>query len=211
MGMTSSEQPVSQQETEPLLPRSATISFLDLRSEGDQRAPQRLQRCLALPDASIIISVFLLQFLISFAKQIIEVPTIAVLEKAICVRYFNSHDVALTVIDESMCSGNTTVQNHLSHLIGWKFFFDNLPGLFTAVYFGSLSDRFGRRPILSLFCVGTLCSYAWIVAVCYAYTIFPPELIWASSFFIILGAGGQRVCKAIQFTIIADTFGQPRR
>ena len=209
--MTSSARPDSRDEREPLLQSSETSPSLSPRTENAQGFQYRINTFIASQDARTVSSVFLLQLLVSFAKQVIEVPTVAILEGAICTRYYRSHNISQSPFNQSMCSNIPQVQDQLSHLTGWKFFFDNLPGLLTAIYFGELSDRFGRRPILSLFCVGTLCSYAWIVAVCYANAMFPPQLIWASSVFILVGAGGQRVCKAMQFTIMADTFEQPRR
>ena len=209
--MTSSARPDSRDEREPSLQILKTTSSSSSRSENIPGFQDRINIFTSSKEARTVFCVFLLQFLISFPKHVIEVPTIAILERAICFRYYRSQNVSGISIDESMCRSNPVVQNQLSHLTGWKFFFDNLPGLLTAIYFGELSDRFGRRPILSLFCIGTLCSYAWIVAICYANAIFDPQLIWASSVFILLGAGGQRVCKAMQFTIIADTFEQPRR
>ena len=178
--------------------------------KGIHAIQDRLMNTLALQNISLVLCVYLLQFLISFAKHVVEVPAIRLFEVAICTRYYASQGVLHEHISESMCK-IPVVQDELSVLTGWKFFFDNLPGLLTAIYFGKLSDKWGRRPILSLFCIGTICSYAWIVAICYANAKLPPRLIWASSAFILLGAGGQRVCKAMQFTIIADNFEQPHR
>ena len=197
-------------ETAPFFPEPEDSASGTSRSKGVHAIQNRLRNTLALQNINLVLCVYLLQFFISFAKHVVEVPAIRLFEFAICNRYYVSQGVLHEHISESMCK-IPVVQDELSIVTGWKFFFDNLPGLLTAIYFGKLSDKWGRRPILSLFCIGTICSYAWILAVCYANTKLPPRLIWASSAFILLGAGGQRVCKAMQFTIIADNFEQPHR
>ena len=169
--------------------------------------PECISKLLCSRSGRTILCVFLLQFLVSFAKHIVEVPAISLFETAICKRYARAQGQPWR---PEKCKV-PAVQNELSRLTGWKFFFDNLPGLLAAIYFGSLSDKWGRKPILILFCVGTMLSYAWIVVVCVYNDAFPPRLVWASSAFILFGSGGQRVFKAMQFTIIADTFRQPRR
>ena len=94
-------------------------------------------------------------------------------------------------MDESLCK-IPAIQRDLAWLVGLKFTFDALPGLFTALYYGSIADRFGRRLVLALCCAGTLCSLLWILLICYADTGLPVKLVWASSIFLCLG-GSQRV------------------
>ena len=142
----------------------------------------------------------------------VEVPLIRLFEQAICNRYFALHenvisDVAipnLGNIDESRCKIQA-VQDQVAELLGLKFTFDALPGLITALYYGSVADRFGRRLVLALCCTGTACSLLWILFVCYANNLdIPVNLVWASSVFLLLG-GSQRVAKGMNFTIVADT------
>lgn len=155
----------------------------------------------------ILISTFCLQFLTYFAKHMVEVPMIKLFEQAICNRYYSSHGeknlLAGPNVDERFCK-TRAIQDELAGLMGLKFTFDALPALLTALYYGSIADRFGRRLVLALCCTGTLCSLLWILFVCYADAALPVKLVWASSIFLCLG-GGQRVAKGMNFTIIADT------
>jgi len=142
-------------------------------------------------ETKIIICVLCLQFLISFAKHIIEVPTIRLFEIAICNRYYrNSQALEPSIfkgkhIDERKCK-IPQIQNDLAYLVGWRFSFDALPGLLTALIYGRLADRIGRRIVLFLSCVGLLCSLIWIVVVCYANEVLPVKLVWASGIFVLI-------------------------
>ena len=165
-----------------------------------------------LLDNPILICTFLLQFLTYFAKHMVEVPMIKLFERAICNRYYAPHSNKifenvvsnLGNIDESYCK-IPAVQDEVAGLFGLKFTFDALPGLITALYYGSIADRFGRRLVLALCCIGTACSLLWILFVCYADSLnIPVKFVWASSLFLLLG-GSQRVAKGMNFTIIADT------
>ncbi len=80
----------------------------------------------------------------------------------------------------------------------------------SAIYYGGLADRLGRRLVLILFCIGTLLSLVWIVLVCYLNKVLPTQLVWISSIFLLVG-GGQRVAKSMLFTIIADSVDQSSR
>ena len=183
-------------EDEPLL-RSTSPSA---SSSDAEQSRGRWRRHLPLqglagnglqPEYKTFICVLCLQFLISFAKHIIEVPTIRLLEIAICNRYYRSHQpihqVAFSArqIDERQCK-IPPVQNELAFLVGWRFAFDALPGVLTALIYGRLADRIGRRTILALACLGLLTSYLWIVLVCYANEVLPVKLVWASSAFVFI-------------------------
>ena len=128
----------------------------------------------------IISCVFCLQFLINFSRYIVEVPLIRLFEIAICDRYFQAE-----AIDERSCK-IARIQNDLAIVVGWRFFFDALPILLTAVLYGRLADTHGRRVVLFLSCLGLVCSLTWIVVVCYANRVLPIKLVWASSAFILV-------------------------
>ena len=171
-------------ENEPLL-RASLQSGRD-RDTGSCR--QWWPDVLALPLSAhdpqnktrIISCVFCLQFLINFSRYIVEVPLIRLFEIAICDRYFQAE-----AIDERSCK-ITPIQNDLAIVVGWRFFFDALPILLTAVLYGRLADTHGRRVVLFLSCLGLVCSLIWIVIVCYANRVLPIKLVWASSAFILV-------------------------
>lgn len=207
-------------EEEPLLrptsPSSPSVDTRESRSYWRRLLPLQNTNSTGLGrEAKIVICVLCVQFLVSFAKHIIEVPTIRLFEIAICNRYYRSQQsidqIAFSAanIDERRCK-IPQIQNELAFLTGWRFAFDAVPSLLTALIYGRLADRIGRRAILSLACFGLLSSLVWVVVVCYANQVLPVKLVWASSVFIFVG-GGQRVVKSIVFVILADILQQPQR
>lgn len=151
----------------------------------------------------ILLCTFCLQFFFYLAKHMVEVPTIKLVEQAICNRYYAQQESpSHTDVRERYCK-IPAIQDELAAITGLKFTFDALPGLVTALYYGSIADRFGRRLVLALCCFGTLCSYLWILFVCIANLNLPVRLVWASSIFLCIG-GSQRVAKSMNFTVVAD-------
>ena len=74
----------------------------------------------------------------------VEVPTIKLFEQAICNRYYaeqSIHRPAALDIGEGSCK-IPAIQDELAILTGLKFTFDALPGLLTALYYGSIADRY---------------------------------------------------------------------
>ena len=156
----------------------------------------------------ILLATFCVQFLNYFAKHMVEVPMIKLFEQAICNRYYalqgqgGGGGNSSGEIDEQYCK-IPAVQNELAAITGLKFTFDALPALLTALYYGSIADRLGRRIVLALCAVGTMLSYLWILFICYARMNLPVKLVWVSSLFLCIG-GSQRVAKSMNFTVLAD-------
>lgn len=97
-----------------------------------------------LVENPILICTFCLQFCTYFAKHMVEVPTIKLFEQAICNRYYSNHSIHLRNtpdIHEGLCK-IPAIQKELATLTGLKFTFDALPGLLTALYYGSIADRY---------------------------------------------------------------------
>lgn len=172
-------------ECEPLL-RSPVLSVSGHSAKSSRTCWPRF---LTLPAATdnvsqqqsrIIICVFCLQFLINFSKNVVEVPLIRLFEIAICNRYFQTDAIA-----ENLCKA-PRIQNDLAIIVGWRSFFDALPGLLSAIIYGHLADKHGRRLVLFLSCLGLLCSLVWIVFVCYTDQLLPIQLVWASSAFVLV-------------------------
>ena len=219
-------------EHEPLLRASLQPS----RDHDPDTKPSRKcwPHALALPvpahdqfqnKTRIISCVFCLHFLINFSRYIVEVPLIRLFEIAICDRYFHAE-----AIDEKSCK-LPRIQNDLAIVVGWRFCFDALPILLTAIFYGRLADKHGRRLVLFLSCLGLVCSLVWIVVVCYANQVLPIKLVWVSSAFLLVVSpsdrlsmillrhelticvqgGGQRIAKSMVFVILADILEQPER
>lgn len=127
--MTSSEAT----ERQPLLPKSLTPSLDSKSSEASdlkqwiKSKKAVLNKFISNRNTIIISCVFALQFLSSFAKHVIEVPVIRLLEIAICNQYYRGRIVDAQDISEKLCKV-APVQGKLSVLVGWKFSFDALPG-----------------------------------------------------------------------------------
>ena len=103
-----------------------------------------------------LICTFALQFCTYLAKHMVEVPTIKLFEQAICNRYYSTQQQATPNIDEGLCK-LPIIQNELATLTGLKFTFDALPGLLTALYYGSIADRYAfhvqnEDPVLTWAC-----------------------------------------------------------
>ena len=80
----------------------------------------------------------------------VEVPTIKLFEQAICNRYYSNHSTdpvhlrSTPDVHEGLCK-IPAIQKELATLTGLKFTFDALPGLLTALYYGSIADRYVFR------------------------------------------------------------------
>lgn len=190
-------------EREPLIPHS-------IAQRSPLRKPTSLNALinakLFLVNNPILSCTFLLQFSFYLAKHMVEVPTVRLFEEAVCNQYYSRHQVSnastLSGVGEEHCK-LAAVQQELATITGLKFTFDALPGLLTAMYYGSIADRLGRRFVLALCSAGTLCSYVWLLFVCKSNLGLPVRLVWVSSIFLFVG-GSQRVAKSMNFTVVAD-------
>ncbi|KAL8690226.1 MAG: hypothetical protein Q9218_004277 [Villophora microphyllina] len=194
------------EEREPLLRGHDTEPAASQHPQSTwSRSIKGLRDTWANPSTPVLLCTCLLQFLISFAKHVVEVPIIRLFELAACHRYYTHHAGVIghgQRIENQLCKV-PAVQNELSTLTGWKFGFDAIPGLLLAIYYGSIARKYGRKPVLLLFSTGMLLSLGWIVLICWLDGRVPVRLIWLSSLFIVIG-GGQRVAKAMLFTIVSD-------
>jgi MFS family permease len=68
-------------------------------------------------------------------------------------------------IDEGWCK-TPIIQRHLGTVMGWNMGLQAIPVLTTAIWYGSLADKFGRKPILFAAVAGEFASWAWILLVC---------------------------------------------
>lgn len=139
--------PSSDEERQPLLPPT------DAKSPSHDTIWQWPVRTILAVKISllgnpILICTFCLQFCTYFAKHMVEVPTIKLFEQAICNQYYSDQSIHLRIatsdIDEGLCKV-PAIQNELAALTGLKFTFDALPGLLTALYYGSIADRYGAH------------------------------------------------------------------
>jgi len=75
--------------------------------------------------ASGVIFAFFLTSSLNVSNQLLEVSTVRLIERAICIRDFDGMSFEDT--DESICKTGS-VQNSLAFTIGWLKAFDAMPG-----------------------------------------------------------------------------------
>ena len=85
-------------------------------------------------------------------------------EDIACRRHFGRGD-PLSGPDEESCK-DPAVQDMVNELFGWQLFFDGIPGLVMAMYYGAMADEKGRKPVLMLSLVGQALGAAWILLIC---------------------------------------------
>ncbi|KAF3811975.1 Efflux pump ustT [Colletotrichum gloeosporioides] len=101
---------------------------------------------------------------------------------------------------EEMCK-DPAVQDVVAELFGWQTFFDGIPGLILAMWFGVLADKQGRRRVFFLSVVGQVLGACWVLFI--SWLELPLKLVWLSSFFLVIG-GGSTVTGAVAMMIITD-------
>ncbi|CRL22149.1 Siderophore transporter, RhtX/FptX family [Penicillium camemberti] len=152
--------------------------------------------------------IFCLVILLELEESVQRVPTIRLLENAICQRLHRSTDPT-SPIDEKMCKGNP-VQVQLAYYRGLLSFFDSLPLILFGSVIGNIADCYGRRITFALAVFGTLCSMGWIYMTCSLWDILPVEVVWLSSLFRLIG-GGPAIAIAICLTMVSDLSEESNR
>ena len=67
-----------------------------------------------------------LYLLFRFAQFLLEVPTVRMIEYAVCHQRLNG--VALFGLDEAACKASN-IQEEVARIVGWKLSFDAIPGM----------------------------------------------------------------------------------
>lgn len=127
--------------------------------------------------------------LVFLSIQILEVPFVRLFEQAIRNRYYRA------VSDNAGHSRdigegrykNLTVQDRLTTVASWKFFFDAVPGtmklrirklvsllklpegVLTAVLYGTLADRYSPQFVISLSIIALALASLWNMGICSSY------------------------------------------
>ncbi|OAA64742.1 Major facilitator superfamily domain, general substrate transporter [Niveomyces insectorum RCEF 264] len=135
--------------------------------------------------------------LFEMASALQSIPLNQVVEDIIC------RNIAGTGLPLGDCGENTKVQAELAFLRGWQLTLDLLPGLLTAVPYGYIADKHGRKTMLVLSVVGTMLTQLIYLTVCWRSDVLPIRMTWLSSAAMFLG-GGPVVLNGIIFSILAD-------
>ncbi|KAG0645285.1 MFS efflux pump [Hyphodiscus hymeniophilus] len=134
-------------------------------------------------------------------------PWMRIQEDIVCRAYYkrtfphefeNPHDP----IPEDRCKV-ADVQGKLAKLRGWDQTFSCLPSIITAVPYGVMADKYGRKIVMFLSLLGIIMSLVWQVNIAYFSQYIPIEWYWAGNVFLFIG-GGSAVVKSMCFTILAD-------
>ncbi|CAK7224204.1 hypothetical protein SEUCBS140593_005492 [Sporothrix eucalyptigena] len=134
--------------------------------------------------------------LFEIANLFQELPTLQLLEEIIC-RDITGED------SDVICGGNQDVQAELAYLRGWQLTLALIPGIITAVPYGVVIDRLGRKVGLYLSVTGILLTQLFSLVVVWFPNVFPVRAIWAASLFTLIG-GGPVILDGIIFAMLAD-------
>ncbi|KAI8238806.1 MFS efflux pump atnC [Colletotrichum sp. SAR 10_98] len=128
-------------------------------------------------------------------------PQTRLFEDIVCRQHYKVDDnIPGSGPSEEMCK-DPAVQDVVAELFGWQTFFDGIPGLILAMWFGVLADKQGRRRVFFLSVVGQVLGACWVLFI--SWLELPLRLVWLSSFFLVVG-GGSTVTGAVAMMIITD-------
>ena len=104
----------------------------------------------------------------AFSLMLLEVPTVRLVEMAICDRHYDSTALQSdrSRDDEELRCKITSVQNRLASLMGFKSAFVAIPGFLTAYYYSTVAEKHGYWLVLCLATLGEMISCCWIMIVC---------------------------------------------
>lgn len=102
-------------------------------------------------------------FLLELSVALSVPPTNAVEESIICrnlhpdvvLEPANNNTAKINLSENPICK-EEDVQSYLAMLQGWQATSDCIPSILMTVPFGMLSDKWGRRPVLTLAMLGTM-------------------------------------------------------
>ncbi|KAJ0103929.1 tp synthase f0 [Diaporthe amygdali] len=187
---TEDEAPHTVSEDTPLLPGGDAGS--PVTDDEDPRSKYKWP---------VIIGSFSIIFMIELAVGISTPAWNALLEKGLCAEAYPEISQFLTAGDENPLCKDPAVQGKLALYRGWSYTFECLPTIVLALPLGSLSDRWGRKPIAILALVGVALSMLWYEVMFY----FPlPMWTFILSFVFQFIGGGAPVGLSMLYTMLAD-------
>ncbi|KAL6802983.1 hypothetical protein GGI42DRAFT_17220 [Trichoderma sp. SZMC 28013] len=181
-------------ESSPLL-QGSPQSTTPVDSAGDAHAGRRHR-------TRFYMWIYLLVFLDCFSGFLLDVPLIQLLERTVCWREAGPDSLLLMDNSPPFCK-SPAVQREVAIINGFKGSFDSLAGLLTALIYGSLADKKGRKPIVILSFAGLYLHLLWILFVCYNRNIMPTRLVWTASVFLMIG-GGHKVFMSMLYTMLSE-------
>lgn len=176
-------------EQTPLLPGDATPAAID---DEDPRSKYKWR---------VVIGAFSVLFMVELAVGISTPAWNALLERGLCAEAYPEIAQYLTAGDENPLCKDAAVQEKLALYRGWAYTLDCLPTILFALPYGSLSDRWGRKPIAILAIIGLALEMIWYEVVFYL-----PLPMWTYALGFVFGfiGGGAAVGMSMIYTMLAD-------
>lgn len=135
-------------------------------------------------------------FLLSFHFQL--GPLLTVLTRNVCHR---EHPELEPGSPECFLYGE--VRSELVLFTRWNYALNNVPGILTALPYGFLADRYGRKRGLYLSLVGVALAQLFSIIISFWPDVFHYRLALISPFFMFIG-GGSVVFSALLFAMLSD-------
>ena len=162
----------------------------------------------------VVLIIILSFFLVSIGDYMNRAPWMRIQEDIVCRQYYrntfpNEFENPFHPIPEDQCKV-PDVQARLAMLRGWDQTFSCIPSILTAVPYGIIADKYGRKIVLVLCLFGLTLAVAWTELVGYFSNFFAIEWLWAGNAFLFIG-GGSSVARSTYFTILADVASEERR
>ena len=119
--------------------------------------------------ARVTILIALLIVAVDLPSVMFGASLVRILESIYCEQYYTAHDPTKIGLNgkvaEDLCKIEE-VQSQLSSLRGWTGFWSHLPGLFLAVPFGMLADKYGRKWLFVMNILSMQGRSTWQYIVC---------------------------------------------
>lgn len=108
-----------------------------------------------------VVFILLMLFVDGFGYFVAQAPTTQLFENIACHHYYQT----ATITEPLLCKV-PEVQKEIASVFGWQAFFDGIPSLILALWYGALADRYGRRGVLFLSLLGQTLGQAWVLLIC---------------------------------------------
>ncbi|KAK6086077.1 major facilitator superfamily transporter [Seiridium cupressi] len=152
---------------------------------------------------AVLTTAFLTLF--AFADILKYVSTIRLIELGVCREHYLETDPGLVggngMIPEHLCK-SPAIQQSLAHLRGYLSALEAIVGLLLTVPYGLVVARLGERLLAGINVVGYLISCAWLIAVCFYWSVFPTWTTVLSPLFRVVG-GGSPFLSSLVYSIAA--------
>jgi MFS family permease len=162
----------------------------------------------------VLLILFVGLFVVAFGDFMLRAPWMRIQEDIVCRDYYwktfpNEFKNPYDPIPEDRCKV-PDVQGRLAKLRGWDQTMSCIPGILTAVPYGVIADKYGRKIVLFLSLFGVILGAVWIEFTSYFSRYIAIEWFWAGNVFLFIG-GGSTVLKSTVFTILADVASEELR